>query len=103
MARTRERGLDDGRYVTKSMVRARKRELGTANTPPPKQPEEGTGLVGEGRKKKKFKKRKKAEKTEKYKSEGACSYHGSKCSHARSADYTVRHDMKSYLTESRQF
>ena len=73
-----------------------KRELGTANNPPVREPVEGTGLVGESqhRRKKKGKKRKKAEKTEKYKTEGPCSYHGSKCSHASSECYILHPELK---------
>ena len=78
-----------------------KRELGssTSGSRTETPPGEGTGLLGDGddknrRRKKKKKKRKATEKSEKYKTEGPCSVHGSRCSHASSECYVLHPELK---------
>ena len=75
-----------------------KQELGTASTTTEREMQsEGTGLVGDGeprKLKKKKKKRKPAEKSAKYHSEGPCSVHGSRCSHASSECYVLHPELK---------
>ena len=80
-----------------------KRELGTANTTREDPLKEGTGLLGDGgsngrrpdkRKKRKKKRKPPAEKSEKYKTEGPCSVHGSRCSHASSECYVLHPELK---------
>ena len=75
-----------------------KRELGTAGAATSDAHNEGTGLVGEGgdrnHNKKKKKKKKPAEKSAKYKSEGPCSLHGSRCSHASSECYILHPELR---------
>ena len=76
-----------------------KRELGTATTLKEEPQREGTGLLGDGgdgqrTNKRRKKKRKQAEKSEKYKTEGPCSVHGSRCSHASSECYVLHPELK---------
>ena len=75
------------------------RELGSSRQPPAREPtNEGTGLVGDGldgRKKKKYKTPYKTpEKSAKYISEGACTVHGSRCSHSSSECYVLHPELK---------